>query len=247
MIIYNGKVINTIEELEIEIAALSDSNKFSMRSLFNQLPAKPLAISSLLSGPSGDPTKPPMGVDYVTGLTVKLHRKQVMVKGEVKEETFFKNFDGKTHSGIVVKEVHLFNRDIMGFAKSRNTMVTWYYEDGTECQERKAWTKHYDSLQMIEEGITRRSNIIKNLQPKVMFLLMNTLPAAEVANTVSYGRSFLSHLKVHFENFADHSDKTLYVELQKPELLIKFPWLNNLIPGGGGVTILLFILNEVSI
>ena len=250
--IINGITITTEAELESAIAEMNEESKVYLRNVFNgveNLPvvSKKLKIYALINNPRGNHSEPPFGVDYVTGLTTKLHRKQVMVKGEVQQELFYVNYNGTTYTDLVVKETHVYSRDAMGFAKFKTTIITWIYEDDTECEQKKTWVKYYDNLQMIEEGIQRRSNMIKALQPKVLGLLQMTLPPEEQPNILIYGRGFLSQMKDYFENFANHSDRSLYTELNNSALVTQFPWLSNQIPGMGGVTILMFILNEVTI
>jgi hypothetical protein len=251
MIIINSVAINTPQELEVAIDGMDDASKLHLSNLFygvDNVPIYPkaLRIYALLDY-SGNVSEPPLEVDYITGLKTKLHRKQTMLRGEVQQELFYKNFDGTTYSNLVVKELHTYVRDSFGFCKSRITTVSWIYEDDTECTIKKTWTKYYDNLQMIEEGIQRRSNIVKSLQPKVLGLLQMTMSASEQPNIIPYGRAFLSAMKDSFENFTNHSDRSLYTDLQAPAITNQFPWLSNVIPNTGGITILQFIISEVTI
>jgi hypothetical protein len=193
-----------------------------------------------------DKKTPPHDVDFLTGLTVKLHRKQTMVKGEVQVEQYFLNFNGTSYSDEVVKETHSFARDVFGFAKYRSTTVEWFLKCNKVAPNKKIWVKHYDMLQSIEEGIQRRGNIVKFLQPKILGILQMTVAQQDLPNIIIWGRSFLSRMKDHFDNFVDHSDRSLYSALQDEQLLADFPWLLNNVPGTN-ISIVQFILSEVTI
>lgn len=204
-------------------------------------------IYDYLTNAPKDKKVPPFDVDFVSGLTIKLHRKQTMIKGEVQVEEYFLRFNGSTYSDLVVKETHVFTRDSFGFAIYRTTTVQWYLKCNKISPYTKVWVKHYDMLQTIEEGIKRRGNIVKFMQPTILGVLQATVAPEDLPNILVWGRSFLSYMKVHFDNFIDHSDRTLYTQLQEPGLVDLYPWLNNVIPGSGGATILDFVISEVTI
>lgn len=196
---------------------------------------------------TSDKKIPPFDLDFLTSLTIKLHRKQTMIKGEVQTEEYYQSFDGSQYSGLVVKESNTYTRDSLGFALYRTTTVEWVLKNGQMSDKKKVWKKFYDPLQMIEEGIDRRGNIIKFLQPKILGLLQVSLPANEIVNILVYGRAFLSDLKNDFENFVNHSDRALYTTLQDANLLTKHPWLTLTPAALGGSRIIDYILAEVTI
>lgn len=190
---------------------------------------------------------PPFDLDFLTSLTIKLHRKQTMIKGEVQTEEYYQSFNGSQYSGLVVRETNSYTRDMLGFALYRTTTVEWAIKSGQMSDKKKVWKKFYDPLQMIEEGIDRRGNIIKFLQPKILGLLQVSLPANEMVNILVYGRAFLSDLKDDFENFVNHSDRALYTTLQDANLLSTHPWLTLTPAALGGARIIDYILAEVTI
>jgi hypothetical protein len=195
----------------------------------------------------GDKKIPPYDVDFLTSLTIKLHRKQTMIKGEVQTEEYYKDFNGTNYYNIVVREYHVFTRDIMGFATRRTTTVEWALKSGAICPKKKTWKKYYDPLQMIEEGITRRGNIVKFLQPKVISLIMESMPEETETEAMALGRDFLSYMKTDFENFINHSDTALHDTLSGETILSEFPWLVLQPTSLGGDRIVDHILAEVTI
>ena len=253
-ILENGVVVEISEEVDGSRQAVDITGLDPMPGIGWKLDGGSLNDGSLdckvydyLNQTPKDKKIPPYDVDFVTGLTVKLHRKQTMVKGEIQIEQYFLNFNGVSYSNEVVKETHTFIRDVFGFAQYRTTTVEWVLKCDKYNASKKVWVKYYDMLQTIEEGITRRGNIVKFLQPKILGILQMTVAPSDLPNILVWGRGFLSYMKVHFDNFVDHSDRTLYTELQKPELIAAYPWLMNVVPGTGGATIIQFILSEVTI
>lgn len=193
-----------------------------------------------------DPFVPPFDIDFVTGLTIKLHRKQTLVKGEVTKEEYYVNFNGTTYSDEIVEEVHTFTRNSLGFALYRTTTIKWYTEFGNHCPETKTWVKFYDGLQTIEEGISRRGNIVKYLQPVILSFLQATLSPEQLPNILTLGRAFLTQYKPQFDAFTDHSDRTISTTLQGVQVAIDHPWTQNIIPNTS-TKIIEYILNELNI
>ena len=252
-ILENGIVVDIAEEVEGNRQVVDITDLDPMPGIGWKLDGSVLNDGSLdckiydyLNQTPKDKKLPPYDVDFVTGLTVKLHRKQTMIKGEVQIEQYYLNFNGTDYSNEVVKETHTFTRDVFGFAKYRTTTVEWFLKCDKTAANKKVWVKHYDMLQSIEEGIQRRGNIVKFLQPKILGILQMTVAPQDLPNIILWGRTFLSAMKTHFDNFVDHSDRTLYTALQNEQLVIDFPWLLNNIPGSE-VSIVQFILSEVTI
>ncbi len=252
-ILENGVVVDVLEEADSTKQSVDISGLDPMPGIGWKLDGGVLNDGSLdckiydyLNQIPKDKKVPPFDVDFVTGLTAKLHRKQTMVKGEVRVEDYYLNFNGASYSNPIVRETHTFTRDAFGFAMYRTTNVQWYLKCDKLSPNNKVWVKYYDMLQTIEEGIQRRGNIVKFLQPTILGILQMTVAPSDLPNIILWGRSFLSYMKVHFDNFVDHSDRTLYTELQDPGLVASYPWLSNVIPGTQ-ITILQYVLSEVTI
>lgn len=252
-VLENGIVTAIVEEYEgtnqsVDISGLNPQPGVGWRLDGNVLNdgSLDLRIFRYFDALGRDKKSPPMDVDFITGLNTKLHRKCSIVKGEIKSEEFFAYYDGVTYSVPVVKETHVFTRDSLGFAKSRTTTVEWYMECGLLSEKKKSWVKYYDPLQMIEEGIDRRGNIVKFLQPAILQVLFSSVQPSEYGNVVLWGRALLNELSDEFNNFVDHSDKTIYTAIASQPILDAHPWLLNQIPGAG-INILQYILSEMAI
>lgn len=101
-------------------------------------------------------TETPVNLDYdIFGF----HKKRTIVTGELVSVEYHRNFDGTTHSDIVVKEQRTYTRNEMGMVMYRTMSIDWYFEDGS-VGEVKNTTKFYSPQESIDEGMSRRSNMI---------------------------------------------------------------------------------------
>lgn len=113
-----------------------------------------------LTGEIDDPTN----LDYdIFGL----HKKRTLVKGELLTVEYYKNYDGVTYSELVVKEDREYIRNINGIATQRNMNISWYLEDGS-IGTTKSTIKYYSPQEGIDEGITRRRNVIADAKLYVL-------------------------------------------------------------------------------
>jgi len=111
-----------------------------------------------------DPCDVPIDTDFVSGLKIKLHRKSIIIKGEIKAEEFYEFCDNNVFSNLIVKEATTFTRNVLGFPLYKDVVVTWYNEDGTPNIHTKTWRSYYSQLEQIKEGKSRRGNLVSNLQ-----------------------------------------------------------------------------------
>lgn len=199
-----------------------------------------------------DPRLAPIRVDYVTGLDIKLHRKSNLVKGECKSEEFYENYDGITYSNLIVKENHVFIRDALGFAIKRDTTITWYNNDGQPNSLTKSLPKFYSSVEQIEEGKTRRGNLVNALQMPTIGLISIAMIGSTAATmaVILEGRKFLADYKLEFDVFVNESNKAILDCLTNPSnpryiQASNYAWIDSVTPYG--VTIRQFIYNEMNI
>jgi hypothetical protein len=204
-----------------------------------------------------DTTKPPLSLDFRTSLSIVLHRKSTVIKGECTTEEYYENCSvnaqgNLTYTNLIVSEHHAFTRDPLGFPVFRKSHVHYYDKNGIESSETKNWTKFYSPLEKIQEGKTRRSNLVDNLQMPVIGLIsiamngtMNPSNAVILA-----GRKFLFDYKKEFDAFIDESNKEIVYCLSNPAntnyaSVSKYPWINSMTPYG--VTIRQFLMGELTI
>jgi len=212
---------------------------------------KKLKISSLMLN-SHDPYEVPLDVDYVSGLKTKLHRKSVLVKGEIRSEEFYESFSNTVFSNLIVKEVTSFTRDALGFPLYKDVEVTWYCEDGTAHPKKKTWRSYYNQLEQIKEGKVRRGNLVANLQIPCIGLIsiaMTGSPSPTSA-VILEGRRFLADYSKEFTVYIEDSNKDIIscFSDQSHSRYIQsssYSWIDSMTPYG--VTIRQFMINELTI
>lgn len=263
MIIINGIKCRTIDEVEAQIATLTDDQKQVIRNDFNGVSNAPseqeefnqaLKIYKFIRGASPLMKEPPFDVDFVTGLTVKLHRKSILAKGEIVAEEFYENFDGSSYTNLIVKETSSFVRDPLGFPIYRDTVVSWYKNNNEEHPRKKTWRKFYSDLEKIAEGKTRRGNLVAALQTPIIGLIslvMNqtTIPTMAV---ILEGRRFIQAYKDELDLFVDSSNKDILSCLTDPAhpkfvSVANFSWIDTAIPAIGGANIRQYLVSNLTI
>jgi hypothetical protein len=264
--IINGIKCNTIEELEVQITNLSEEQKQLIRNDFNQvsnegLVSNPLKIKIydfLSNTPINSKYEPPLRVDFVTGLDIKLHRKSILVKGECVREEFYQTATVNpttgaiTYSNLIVKEDTTYTRNYLGFPVTKNSVISYALEDNTFHPITKSITKMYSQLEQINEGKTRRGNLVDNLQMPCIGLISiattgspNPTPAV-----ILEGRKFLADYKNEFDSFVAASDKTILSclsDTNHPKYISQalYSWIDAMTPYQ--VTIRQYLINELTI
>lgn len=199
-----------------------------------------------------DTSVPPLTVDFITQLKVKLHRKSTLVKGECIKEEYFVDCDGTTYSNLIVSEHSTYTRNPLGFPIKKDSHLHFYDNNGVESPEAKNWVKWYSMLEQIQEGKIRRGNLIDALQMPCVGLIgiaINGTPTPTTA-VILEGRRFLFDYKKEFDAFVDESNKeivTCFADPAHPRYasVTKYPWINSMTPYG--VTIRQFLVSELTI
>lgn len=199
-----------------------------------------------------DKTIPPFDLDFVTGLTVKLHRKSTIIKGECTEEEYFANYDGSLYSDLIVKEETLYIRDALGFPISKTASLIWYRNNSAEHESKKTWVKYYSNLEKIQEGKTRRGNLVSNLQMPCIGLISIAMTGAQDPTTavILEGRRFLADYSKEFTVFIEDSNRDIVQCLSdsnhsKYAHQSNYTWIDTMTPYG--ITIRQFIISELTI
>lgn len=198
-------------------------------------------------------TNPPKEHDFLVGLSIKLHEKVTMVKGEVQKKEHYVNFNGTVYSDLVVVEDIVYTRNALGFAVSRETKRKWICEDESVHPDYKVSVKYYSSNDQIEEGITRRGNLVKSIQQPVMGLIAFAWyqnPYAVNTTVILEGRKFLLEYQQEFNAFINESNKAVLDCLSNstnPRYAdaTKWTWIDAMTPYG--VTIRQYIVSQLTI
>ena len=152
---------------------------------------------------------PPYGIDFTTGLSVRLHPVRTLVLGELIECVHYAAFDAMTQTPTtpIVKENWEYFRDATGYATHRIHTIAWYFEDGTLDEvNTKVRTKYYMSLQeRREEAYRRKKNQTSAACETVIGALMQSGYTYEqaVGEGFGYWQSLVNEVSL-FENGNDH-------------------------------------------
>lgn len=265
-LIYNSVLCNTLAELDAQITSLPAEQKTFLRNDFNGVSNNGLAINPLkikiydfLSNrPFSCKQTPPVSINFIVGLDIKLHRKSILVKGECIREEFYETASihpttGATvYSNLIVKEETTYTRNSLGFPISKVSIISYALEDGTFHPTTKTIFKIYSQLEQIDEGKVRRGNLVDNIQMPCIGLIsfamtgsFNPTPAV-----ILEGRRFMSSYKDEFELFVSSSDKTIISCLTTSTNAryissANFSWIDAMTPYQ--VTIRQYLTNELTI
>ncbi len=185
----------------------------------------------------------PMGVNFITGLSISLYPLKTIDEGELQDVEWHPN---QNFDDIILKEVIVYNRDSNGFVIDSVKTITWYREDETAHPIGKSVTKIFSGLDQALEAHTRRRNIIDKLQTDTSVWLLATesydpqVPA-EVEAVLQLGRDFFRDYSVFsqgndlftlIDSYIQVNDSKLGTEILADN---SHGFLDNDI--GGGVTI----------
>ena len=111
-----------------------------------------------------DSFEDPSNLDYdILGF----HKKRTITFGELRLTQYYRNYDGVTHSDLIVEETRDYTRDVNGLVQHRVQQSKWYLKNGS-IGETKTTTKYYTLPEAIQEGLDRRGNIISQTKAYVL-------------------------------------------------------------------------------
>lgn len=240
---------DTISDLEIQLR--SHARDFVGLDDELQNTATDLKIFRYAAGEPREKKDPPWGLDYITGLTRRLYRDERFVHGELREIYYCANVvigpDGwPTYNDVIVSEHVTYQRDSVGFARSRLTEIRWYKEDGTVHPDVKQLHKTYSAMESQKEGIARRSNIIDDISVKTVGMILATVPTNDTYPTaqskIDLGREFMGENKTVMDMFIMAGERDIVAAVKYAPNW----WLNNPI-NAQGTTIRQYLLSQVDI
>jgi len=89
------------------------------------------------------------------------HKKRTITFGELIKVEYFRNYDGITYSDLILEEFREYKRDADGLVQNRNLTIKWFLTDDT-VGGIKNTIKYYSPQESIDEGISRRGNVISD-------------------------------------------------------------------------------------
>jgi hypothetical protein len=138
----------------------------------------------------------PLIVDYdILGF----HKKRTIVKGELTSIEYYRNFDGVSYSDLLIRESRTYTRNEIGIIIYRDVLIEWYLTDNS-VGATKSWRKYYSPEEAINEGISRRKNMLA-LAKTVLLRELNLLVGSPT-NQI-YAFDLLTTLSVQIKYFEE--------------------------------------------
>lgn len=168
-----------------------------------------------------DYSVPPKDVDFITGLTTRLHpTNSIIVDGEVRQTDYYASanppdaYGNVSYSDLVVRESFVYTRDSIGFARARVNTITWYMENDNPHPDTKVRLKYYENDESLREGQRRRANITDKLSMDMSSWLIATqtqLPNPQ--DRLDLGRQFMALHKLNFDMYIEASSSQILYEV----------------------------------
>jgi hypothetical protein len=176
---------------------------------------------------------PPIGLNYITGLTTKLFPKRTMTKGEVNKVDYYAD---EELTDLVLTVDISYNRDQLGLATDRTVTRTWIKEDGQPhcCPKvtKKIYTINIED--QIKEAHRRRENIVDKLLLVVLGMMIATNPEETLADVLTDARNFVFTYKTEFDTFESSGGTEIITTVSGATVDgIIGNWLDNVIDGEG--------------
>jgi hypothetical protein len=186
----------------------------------------------------------PLGVDYVTGLNVRLHPIHTWERGRIIRVDWFATYSVDANGeeqgdDLVVCETLVYTDDASGLARHRLQKITWYLEDGTPGQS-KTREKIYGNAASRTEGRRRRRNVIDNMSIKVVGMLAATETDGDVSAAIDLSRPFLDALSSEVSMYVESGATALHAAIVSSTV----SWLANAV--ATNTTIRDYILGELA-
>lgn len=181
---------------------------------------------------------PPLDLDYTTGLSRRLYKKEYFTHGELDRVEYYAETDTgsdgwPTYSDLIIREDMSYTRDSLGFAKERTTEITWILENESEHETKKTLHKPYSLIESQKEGVTRRGNIIGQLSLQVAGMLIGTLPTNDTYPNaqakIDVGRQFMQDHKLATDMFIAASKRDIVGQVKHAT----DSWLENYVDAHG--------------
>ncbi|HHO58533.1 MAG TPA: hypothetical protein ENJ85_05095 [Oceanithermus profundus] len=152
-----------------------------------------------------DQYDPPFSIDYRVDLDRRLQPKFTFDQGTLVRVEYYaeasKTASGVEFSDLILEEVYDYTRDFAGFAVDRTLTITWYREDGTAHPTTKQMVKLYDMQNSMQEGKRRRTNIVQDLEARVVTHLLGQYGQTDPAAAFQMGRDFIALYRDQINDF----------------------------------------------
>lgn len=184
--------------------------------------------------------KPPKGIDYKVGLNTRLFEEAYINDiGFLERMDFYGSASYNTvlgaweYSDKVVTESYMYTIDPKTkYVVARTKIITWFKEDNTAHPDKKIMFKPYTFIEMEEEALRRRSNIIAQLKIELAkfgnWVMTQQYPdASQRPDSNEVVKQIAAPFNTGLRNYIDAGDKSvvkLIQDTQEPFFSLTIPW-----------------------
>jgi len=165
----------------------------------------------------------PVDLDYTSGLTRRLHAKRTIVLGEVTNVQWYADYNDSTDtfSDLIIDVSVTYTRNAMGLPLYRDTVRTWYLEDGTAASPTKTTRKYYRGNERTDELERRAKNAVAMMNTIGLGLIISdqmtnhskTYPEA-VAIGIGYASQWYNWFSANIEEFQRTNSRLFWDAIQ---------------------------------
>ena len=165
----------------------------------------------------------PVDLDYTSGLNRRLHAKRTIVLGEVTNVQWYADYDDvtDTFSDLIIDVSVAYTRNAMGLPLYRDTVRTWYLEDGTAASPTKITKKYYRGNERTDELERRAKNAVAMQNTIGLGLIISdqmtnhskTYPEA-VAIGIGYASQWYNWFSANIEEFQRTNSRLFWDAIQ---------------------------------
>lgn len=145
-----------------------------------------------------DKFEPPLGHNYVSGLSIKLYPERLFSNDGVLHTVNW--YADEAFTDLILKSEMVYVRDADDIAQRRTTTRTWICENESEHAIQKISEKVYSDEEALDEGVRKRQNVINMIQIPIIGMIMATESIAQSA-ALDIGNVFLEDYAVELNSF----------------------------------------------
>lgn len=193
--------------------------------------------------PFVDKKNPPKGLDYKIGLSTRLYEDPyINNNGFLQRMDFYGSaaYNPESKSWVftdkIITENYMYTIDpATKYVVARTKIITWFCEDGSPHSSTKIMFKPYTFLEMDEEAIRRRSNIITGVKIELSkfanFVTTQQFPNSnQRPDSNEIVKRISAPLNTAIRSYIDAGDKDTLIALlnnsTEPFFNYTIPWLN---------------------
>lgn len=176
-------------------------------------------------------------IDFKRQLSGRLHKTEDVNNGLIIHEYYWVD---ETESDLVLSVSMLYDVDAAGLYERINFTATYYYTDGTVCEEQKHWSKKLTSRQKMKLHKNRRETVRLFMEATVLSFMIETV-SDTTENVLALGGAFLVTHNSGLDIFVKTGSTMVHNDINSDPST----WLDNKPSALGGATIRQYIVGSL--